>query len=380
MISFLRQLRDGFTGRGIGKFPVSIALVGMRDLKDYITASKGGIAPNPGSPFNIKADSAQLSNFTKDDIAHLFAQRTAETGQQITQEALDYIYDQSNGHPWIVNSLFMRSTLRILDPESNETVELKHVVEARVQMIMARETHLDALGERLKDPRIRGIVQLILTGDNGPTLDIHHPDMSLAMDLGLVKWDLEQGFTIANPIYEEIITHTLQSVYFMQIPSPSSMRWQTTDGGLDMDALMLEFQDFWQNHSETWEQWTNYTEAFPQLLLMAFLQRVVNSDGRVEREYATGRGRVDLAVEYKGEWNIIEIKLLRKGRTFEKVKAEGLKQVKRYCETFVPPIGYQKNLNSAYLVIFDRRPDDIKPSWDERIRWEHVDDVTVIGC
>jgi hypothetical protein len=77
LISFLRQLRGGFAGRGAGKFPSSIALVGMRDLKDYITASKGGVPPNPGSPFNIKSDSASLSNFQKDDIKRLFAQRTA---------------------------------------------------------------------------------------------------------------------------------------------------------------------------------------------------------------------------------------------------------------------------------------------------------------
>ena len=80
LINFLRQLREGFSRRGTGIFPVSVALVGMRDLKDYITASKGGVAPNPGSPFNIKADSAKISNFRKDDIAHLFAQRTAENG------------------------------------------------------------------------------------------------------------------------------------------------------------------------------------------------------------------------------------------------------------------------------------------------------------
>ena len=119
MISFLRQLRDGFAGRGVGKFPVSIVLVGMRDLKDYITASKGGVAPNPGSPFNIKADSAILSNFTKNDIAKLFAQRTAENGQQITPEALDYVYQQSKGQPWIVNNLFMRATMRIIDQYGN---------------------------------------------------------------------------------------------------------------------------------------------------------------------------------------------------------------------------------------------------------------------
>ncbi|MDR0724869.1 MAG: AAA family ATPase [Prevotellaceae bacterium] len=85
MVSFLRQLRDGFATRGIGKFPVSIALVGMRDLKDYLIKAKDGKPVNPGSPFNIKEDSAVLSNFSRDDVAKLFALRTEETGQQITQ-------------------------------------------------------------------------------------------------------------------------------------------------------------------------------------------------------------------------------------------------------------------------------------------------------
>ena len=111
-----------------------------------------------------------------------------------------------------------------------------------------------------------------------------------------------------------------------------------------------------------------------------FSARVVNATGRVEREYATGRGRMDLAVEYKGEWNIIEIKLLRAKCTFEQVKAEGLKQVTRYRETFVPPIGCHKNMTGVYLIVFDRRHEDVKPPWDERISWEQNGDVTVIGC
>ncbi len=380
LVSFLRQLRDGFAGRGVGQFPVSIALVGMRDLKDYIAASKGGIPVNPGSPFNIKADSAELSNFSKNDVIKLFAQRTAENGQQITSEAVEYVYELSCGQPWIVNSLFMRATLRILDRQSSETVTLDHIEQARTQMIEARETHLDALAERLKDPRIREIIQTIIIGDTGPTLDLTNPNVLLTMDLGLVRWDIDHGFTIANPVYEEILTRTLHSVYFVQVPSPSSWCWQTPDGRLDMDALLREFQDFWRNNSDVWEQWTAYTEAFPHLLLMAFLQRVINGGGRIEREYATGRGRMDLAVEYKGEWNIVEIKLLRSGRTFDRVKAEGLKQVVRYRDTFVPPVGHTKKIAGVYLVIFDRRPDAEKPDWNERLSWSREGDVTVAGC
>jgi hypothetical protein len=52
---------------------------------------------------------------------------------------------------------------------------------------------------------------------------------------------------------------------------------------------------------------------------MAFLQRVTNGTGRIEREYVASRGRMDLAVEYHGTRNIIEIKLLRQGKTLETV-------------------------------------------------------------
>ena len=218
-----------------------------------------------------------------------------------------------------------------------------------------------------------------MIGETNVSINRDDPDVMLAMDLGLVKWDTDTGFTIANPVYEEILTRVLNLGYHDNMPSPSSWRWQTADGRLDMEALLREFQDFWRNNSETWEQWTKYTEAFPHLLLMAFMQRVINGGGRIEREYATGRGRMDLAVEYKGEWNIIEIKLLRKGSTFDKVKAEGLKQITRYRETFVPPVGYHKNIAGAYLVIFDRRPEDMKPSWDERIIWQREGEITVVS-
>jgi hypothetical protein len=80
---------------------------------------------------------------------------------------------------------------------------------------------------------------------------------------------------------------------------------------------------------------------------------------------------MDLAIEYKGVWNIIEIKLLRKNSTFEKVREEGLKQILQYRERIDPAA-------PCYLVIFDRRPD--KPDWTERLTWEQDNDVTIIGC
>jgi hypothetical protein len=372
MISFLRQLRGGFASRGVGNFPVSIALVGMRDLKDYIVAAKGGKPVNPGSPFNIKEDSAMLSNFTKDDVVKLFAQRTEETGQQITQEALDYVYEQSTGQPWIVNSLFKRATLRILDEESTETVTLEHVRQAREQMIMARETHLDALAYRLDDPQIRNVIESLITGESNPSL-AKGEAFRLCLDLGLVT--IENGTPqIANPMYKEVIAREMTYSTQLAIPEPD-WQWRKPNGELDMESLLIEFQKFWRQNSEIWEEISDYTESFPHLLLMAFLQRVINGGGDIDREYAAGRGRMDMMVEYAGKRYIIEVKIIHYYETPAAVREKGLTQIKKYRDTI--------NASApAYLVIFDRRPKAKDLSWDEKISWtvDETSGINILGC
>ena len=249
LISFLRQLRSGFAEREIGKFPVSIALVGMRDLKDYITTSKGGVPVNPGSPFNIKEDSATISNFNRENTEHLFAQRTEETGQKITNEALDYVWDQSRGQPWIVNSLFKRATMRILDDNDFSTITLEHIKEAREQMVIARETHLDALAYRMENPKIRKIMESLMIGKTDPLLS-ESDDFRLCLDLGLVT--REKGTpSVANPIYREILARQLTTGPQDAMPEPE-WQWEKCDGSLDMDALLKEFQKFWRRNSEIW--------------------------------------------------------------------------------------------------------------------------------
>jgi hypothetical protein len=198
-------------------------------------------------------------------------------------------------------------------------------------------------------------------------------DVQLAADLGLIRYDENKGFIISNPIYEELLMRFLDNRYRMASPPPSSWRWQKTDGSLDMDALLREFQKFWRRNSGVWEQKSDYTEVFPHLLLMGFLQRVTNGEGRVERECAAGSGRMDITVEYRGVTTIVEIKLIYDHDSPDTVLEEGLEQVRRY-----------KNIVDenapAYLVIFDRRKTAKETSWDQRLKWSHSDDITVVGC
>jgi len=169
----------------------------------------------------------------------------------------------------------------------------------------------------------------------------------------------------ANPIYREIIVRVLSQGMQYAIPLPE-WRWQKDDGSLDYAALFTEFQAFWRRNSDAWESKMEYVEAFPHLLVMAFLQRVINGGGRIEREYAAGRGRVDLAVEWpcsagatQGVWAVIEIKLIHPQDSLETTIEEGLKQTARYRDT----VGAKE----AWLIVFDRREKSRALPWEQRL-------------
>ncbi|MBK9579043.1 MAG: AAA-like domain-containing protein [Fibrobacteres bacterium] len=365
LVSFLRQLRGGFASRGVGRFPTSVALVGMRDLKDYLIHSKDGVAVNPGSPFNIKKDSYTLRNFTEGEVRELLSQHTAATGQVFTDESISEVFRLTGGQPWLVNTLADLCVTRLVMDGSPITAD--HIEAAKEELIKSRAVHIDSLAERLRDPKVKRIVQPILVGDSDPTL-ADGDDFRLSLDLGLVA--LDNGVpSIANPIYREVLIRTLNYGQQLAIPAPE-FRWTKDDGDLDLESLFDEFADFWRENGDLWEQKADYTEVFPHLLLMAFFQRVLNGGARLTREAAVGRERMDMLIEWKGHKHIIEIKLVHPRHGREATLKKGLKQIVQYADK----VGRD---STKTLVIFDRTPAGRAMPWEERLRREQHQDVVV---
>ena len=147
LISVLRQLRTGYDDRPRG-FPWSLALIGMRDVRDYKVAAGGSQQLGAASPFNIKTESFSLDNFSAEDVAALYNQHTAETGQTFTPEALALAYHLTQGQPWLVNAL-ARQTVMIVAPDPTVAVTADHILAAKEILIQRQDTHLDSLAERL---------------------------------------------------------------------------------------------------------------------------------------------------------------------------------------------------------------------------------------
>jgi len=447
LISVLRQLRSGYAKRP-HSFPQSIILCGVRDVRDYRIFSDrdqqiitGGSAVEFSSftensqglfeekAINLKAKSLTVGDFTQEEIRMLYEEHTQETGQDFEEGVFDLAWDYTRGQPWLVNALanevcFENKTGR----DRSQPITTQMFEGAKQALIARRDTHIDQLADKLKEDRVRRVIEPILEGSNAIE-DVSEDDIQYCEDLGLIK--RVGSLEIANEIYREVIPRSLS--YATQRTIYQEPRWYVDkDGKLNMMKLLTNFQQFFREQSESWLTRFKYEEAGPQLLLQAFLQRIINGiwetnslgvskklhgGGLIDRElgqknmslgvlknktplvrnfaidFQLGRKRTDLYIR----WPIIKDRFKEEGKehpfpltynpddlqrivielklkhhyTLQTVIEEGLKQTASYVN--------KTGAKEAYLIIFDQE----NPNWDEKVFIENREynglEITVFG-
>ena len=204
LLSVLRQLRSGYPRRP-GSFPQSLGLIGMRDVRDYKVASGGSDRLNTSSPFNIKVESFTLSNFSFEEVKQLYEQHTEATGQIFTPEAIERAFYLTDGQPWLVNAIARQAT-EYLVKDKSISITVETINQAKEILIQRQDTHLDSLAERLRENRVKALIEPILAGQDLP--NVPFDDIRYLLDLGLCK-NGNQGLEIANPIYKEVLPRVL---------------------------------------------------------------------------------------------------------------------------------------------------------------------------
>ncbi len=344
LLSLLRQLRTGYAQRP-ASFPQSVALIGLRDFQDYrIYAEDAKRYEIGGSAFNIRDKSLTMGNFTPEEVRTLYAQHTAETGQAFTGEALDLIFEQTQGQPWLVNALGRELCFEEHKVPDNRTVTPDDVQNAIEILILRRDTHLDHLSDKLTEPRVAKVLEMILSGENAMAFSsFPTDDLQYVIDLGLVA-KAPGGLRVANPIYSEVIPRELtwvQQEFFPIYPT-----WYVKpDGKLDIERVLDSFYEFFRENGEILEKGKIYTEAAHHLIFMAWLQRIVNGGGYIRREYAAGRKFIDLVILFAGEKFVFELKT---EANFKRPKA--LDQLHAYAQ--------RMSVREGYLVVFRRKMTD----------------------
>jgi hypothetical protein len=417
LIMFLGQIRDGYLDRfdsPASRFPRSMALVGMRDIRDFLTKVRpDGMSTGPANPFNVKLESLTLADFTMDEIRSLYGQHTAETGQVFETSAVDRAWYWTEGQPWLVNALANNVIVKQFRNDYSKVISGNDIDIAVRNLILRNDTHFDSLMERVREPRVRRVIEPVITGVKFFPKSVPKDDIRYVIDLGLLKADGYKVNSIrsSNPIYRELIARAMSQDLQDMVPSELANRWM--DGTrLDMDGLLRAFQVYWRENSEANDQtdaeiikrerlltkrvvnsldfidiagkyrvqeevvkiiMENISgfgrEDFPHIVLYAFLQRVLNGGADfIQREYGLGRSFVDICVSYKDIRYPVELKV---------------KGVKSREDSIAQVLGYMDKCGSSvgWLVVFDR---DCSKSWDEIIFWETFDRdgriVHLVGC
>jgi len=354
LISLLRQIRAGYPDRP-QRFPQSVILFGVRDVRDYRMTLPSGEVITGGSAFNIKAESLRLGDFSRAEMDALYDQHTAATGQVFTPQAREVAWESTQGQPWLVNALAEQAVWKTpANLDRTRMIDFERMREAREALILRNDTHLDQLYDKLREPRVRRVIEPMLMGEN---VDSNPEDFQYVLDLGLVK-QISKQIVPANNIYAEVLPRALGAMAQRNIHDDYVRPdWQDAQGRMVPKTFLRNFQDWWRQHGEVMRGSVSYHEAAPHLILMAYLQRVVNGDGYISREYAAGSGRLDLMVEHGGVKMAIEVKVWRDKQADPLI--EGLEQIERYLDRL--------QLETGFLVLFDRRSS--APEWAARMSW-----------
>jgi hypothetical protein len=361
LIAFLRQLRDGYNARSDEAFLHSVALVGMRNIRDYkarVRDDKDSVGS--ASPFNIITETYTLQNFTKEEIIQLYSQHTCDTGQIFEEDAIKLVWEQTQGQPWLVNAIAREAIVEILQSDYTKPVTTELVNEAIQNIMLNRPVHIDYLFERLKEEHVRSIIYPIIFGDG---FNMKSDDFQYVKDLGLITDTEEEGINPANPVYGEVIARALncnvEQSLSNQYDESETTRY-LKDGHIDMDYLMRDFQQYWRENSEVWVKKGYLYERYPHFKMNDFIKQIVK-DGR----YINGSmGHYEFCV--RDEYQKYPIYL--KTGYGDKCLKEGIKKTINCMNSY--------DCDEGWLVLFDPRSNI---TWEDKfyIKKETVNGQTI---
>lgn len=306
----------------------SIGVVGIRNITKLVV---GGV-----SPFNI-ADKVKIPPFNLKNVKDLYAQYAEETNQPFTEEAVQMVFDETNGQPWLVNRIGTILTVDV-KPKTIDAITADDVCKAIGRLLKEGNSHFDNLVEKAKQHK-ESFVEIVF---NGVEYDPDSEDQSLLELHGLIRDDNDKAI-VTNKIYKKRFVR----MFFREVSRHveiTGKRYYQEDGSLNMESVLREFEKYIAciGVRAFYEKGKPY-EKTGQFLLTAWLyQFVSDSDNDLRYECPTGLGRMDILLTFNGRKYIIETKINR----YKGVLDEAVTQLKdKYLMT--------EMVDEGYVVIFD---------------------------
>ena len=357
---FLYTLRHIYLS-GRHRCPHSVGIVGVKSITqlNYDRSI---------SPFNIQ-DEFKLPNFTLDQVRELLLQYTDEVGQPFAPKVIESIHKQTAGQPVLVNRFAQILTEEIGIPKS-EPITLEHFSKAHAQLLSEGHTHIEHLVTNIRrDRQFEALLMKIVSYDEGMPFNLYNELISELATYGVIAEGADGLCEIVNPIYHYCIIQAfkppvngLEQDYFSENTRAGFQDYLTTDGHIQMGALLDNFRDFIARAGFKILQVPETPQEYVgQHLLFAYLEQFVQIvGGTLHVEVPTGRGRMDLLILHHQRKYIVETKIWGGDIRYQAGKTQLAAYVK--LEKAV----------EGYYVVFDHRKES-----EPRVETEALEGATI---
>jgi hypothetical protein len=249
-----------------------------------------------------------------------------------------------------VNALANQTVAKMGIPRS-QTITTLDIEKAAQEIILSKPLYQGAPLSRIREEPIQRILNAMLSENNAVAESLSAEDIFYAREIGLLADN--PPLRLMNPIYREAIAQVL-TFHASNNIDLERKSFINAAGMLDVNVIVKEFATWWKRNAAFMLKGNYYSEAAAQLVFMAWLQRVVNGGGIIDREYGVGRGRIDVLIRWPHpaarnpqEWQHEAFELKVWSDDVGDPLEEGLEQLERYLDGL--------NLTQGTLVIFDRR-------------------------
>lgn len=355
-LQFLGLLRNKYLSASAGKDITfhSVILAGLHDIRTLKFSIRDENDTHFNSPWNISAKFDVDMSFSVTEIESMLLEYQSENEFTFnTYEIADEIHRFTGGYPYLVSDV-----CKIIDENLNADWTLDGIYSALKMMLNEKSTLFEDVIKNIKNnEEIKVLVnELLVLGKN-----VSYNPFSYDKGIMYGIFKEEKGkLVIHNKIFEELIYSYMleqQNIRNMRVPvSNIELNQFITDGNLNMERILLKFQDFM--FEEYRKEDEKFYEAQARLIFLSYIKPILNGKGFYFVEPQTRENkRIDVVVIFGRHKYIIELKIWNGKKYHDK----GREQLAEYLQI--------QNLSTGYLLVFNFNQNKVKSS-----EWVDVSD------
>ena len=344
-LDFIGILRGLFLARAVGKVTTfkSVILVGVHDIKNLKLKFRDGTDTRYNSPWNIATNFDVDMSFNSSEIASMLIEYNNDNKLSFDIEKLSSeIYKFTGGYPFLVSRVCQIIDENILI-DSKRNWKYEDIHKAIKILVAESNTLFDDLIKNLENNKdLFEYMYSILVLGIPRVFNISNPIINIGHMYGYLVRSEDGTVQVSNQILQEYIYNYMVSRAdnYKMAEYNYKNNFITDDNGLDMEKVLLKFQQFMKENYSTRDK--EFLERHGVLLFLAFIKPIINGIGFDYKEVQISEERrLDIVISYNNHKYVIETKIWYGEIAHQK----GLIQLKDYLEI--------EGLNTGYLLIFN---------------------------